>query len=55
MRFGTTVSKLDKSLLDESDVFLLDAGWEVFLWIGKDSDKSEKLTGMAKADSYMVS
>lgn len=49
------VSKFDKSLLDEANVYLIDAGWEVFLWIGKDSDKSEKLAGMAKADKYMVS
>lgn len=47
------VSKFDKSLLDDSNVFLVDAGWEVFLWIGNDSDKSEKLAGMAQADAYM--
>lgn len=48
------VSKFDKSLLDDNDVFLLDAGWEVFLWMGNDCDKSEKLSGVAKADTYMV-
>lgn len=44
--------KLPKDLLDESDVFLLDAGWEIFLWLGKDADRSEKLGAFAKADKY---
>jgi gelsolin len=48
----TTACKLSRDLLDESDVFLLDAGWEVFLWLGKDADKSEKLGAFAKADQY---
>eukprot|EP00934_Nitzschia_sp_Nitz4_P002348 Nitzschia sp. Nitz4//scaffold106_size73319//8098//9635//NITZ4_005727-RA/size73319-augustus-gene-0.9-mRNA-1//-1//CDS//3329532493//2348//frame0 len=56
---GETVSigftegpKLPKDLLDDGDVFLLDAGWELFLWIGKDADRSEKLGAFAKADMY---
>lgn len=44
--------KVDKGLLDESDVFLLDAGWEIFVWIGKDADRSEKLGAFAMADKY---
>jgi gelsolin len=47
-----TACKISKDLLEESDVFLLDAGWEVFLWIGKDADKSEKLGAFSKADKY---
>jgi len=49
----TSSSKLSRDLLDESDVFLVDAGWEVFLWMGKDADRSEKLGAFAKADLYM--
>jgi len=51
--FRQSSTRLHKSNLDESDVFLLDAGWEVFVWIGKDSDRSEKLAAMGKADAYL--
>ena len=51
--FRQSSTCLHKSTLDEGDVFLLDAGWEVFVWIGKDSDRSEKLAAMAKADAYL--
>jgi gelsolin len=47
-----TSCMLAKDLLDEGDVFLLDAGWEVFLWIGKNADRSEKLGAFSKADKY---
>lgn len=50
--FGRPTAKLPKDSLSESDVFLIDAGWEVFVWIGKDADRSEKLSAMAKADAY---
>ena len=53
-RFGPPVSKFDPGLLDESGVFLLDAGWEVFLWMGKEANRDSKFAGMAAADSYMV-
>lgn len=51
-RFGRPSPRLDRSMLDEADVFLLDAGWELFLWIGSESDRSEKLSAMAKGDAY---
>lgn len=47
-----TACKISKDLLTEDDVFLLDAGWEIFLWVGKDADRSEKLGAFAKADKY---
>lgn len=53
-RFGPPASKFDRALLDEAGVFLLDAGWEVFLWMGKESCRDSKFAGMAHADSYMV-
>ena len=49
----TSSSKVPKDLLNDSEIFLLDAGWEVFLWMGKDADRSEKLGAFAKADTYM--
>ena len=45
-------AKLARSLLDENDVFLLDAGWKVFVWIGKSADTSEKLAAFIKGDAY---
>lgn len=54
VKIGFTSScKVPKDLLNESDIFLLDAGWEVFLWMGKDANRSEKLGAFAKADLYM--
>ena len=52
MRFGKPTPKIHKSLLDSSDVFLLDSGWELFLWQGRDSDRSERLACMGIVDQY---
>ena len=46
-------SKGRAELLDDDDVFLLDAGWEVYLWVGNGSDKDEKIAGLTKADEYL--
>ena len=50
--FGAATPKIPKSTLDETDAFLLDAGWEIFVWIGKDADRSERLAAMGQADKY---
>ena len=44
--------KIDKAVLDESDIFLLDAGWEIFVWMGKNADRSERLGAMGYIDTY---
>lgn len=52
---GEVVSEsccFDKSLLDDTDVFLLDCGWEIFIWIGNNADKSEKIHAVAKGQNY---
>lgn len=50
---GQDVSaKLSRSLLDESNVFLLDSGWKVYAWIGTDATTSEKLMVFCKGDEY---
>jgi gelsolin len=46
------VSCLKRGDLDSADVFLLDAGWDIYIWIGKGSDRSEKLAAMGAADRY---
>jgi len=45
--------KLDKSKLNSDDVFILDAGTQVFVWLGKGSTKNEKKEGMARAVTYL--
>jgi len=50
---AVALHKLDRKLLDDDDVFLLDAGWEVYLWVGNGSDKDEKIAGLTKADEYL--
>jgi hypothetical protein len=47
--------KLSRKLLDDDDVFLLDAGWDVILWVGNKSDKDEKTAGLTKAEEYLQS
>jgi hypothetical protein len=56
---GTSIAKsytdkkcFQKDALDDSDVFLLDAGWEIFIWIGKGADFHEKIAAMGAADRY---
>jgi hypothetical protein len=44
--------KIDKALLNESDIFLLDAGWEIFVWMGEQADRSERLGAMGHIDKY---
>mgnify|MGYP005847478859 CR=1 FL=1 len=50
--FAPASAKLDKSLLDESNVFLIDAGWELFCWIGSGASRDEKLMAIQKSDKY---
>jgi gelsolin len=45
--------KLDKSKLNSDDAFIVDAGGQVFVWIGKNSTKNEKREAMAYAVRYL--
>ena len=49
-RPGKLVRVLDKGSLNEDDVFLMDSGWELFVWIGSAADTSEKIAAMGAAD-----
>jgi gelsolin len=56
---GTSVQKTSKVMsclpkegLDPDDVFLLDSGWEIFVWVGKGADSMERLASMGGADRY---
>tara|TARA_R110002050_G_scaffold87425_1_gene185118 strand:- start:364 stop:828 length:465 start_codon:yes stop_codon:yes gene_type:complete len=45
---------LDKGSLDSNDVFVLDSGSEVFVWIGRKSSKTERRNGMSYAQQYLT-
>ena len=48
-------SSLSKSMLNPSDVFLLDSGWAIYVWIGSSSDLSEKLNAITWAHTFCTS
>lgn len=50
--FGKPTPKIPKSTLESTDIFLLDSGWEMFVWIGSEADRSEKVSAIAWADGY---
>jgi Gelsolin repeat len=43
-----------KSCLDDSDVYLMDTGYELFIWLGSGAETSEKVSAMGAADRYAV-
>ena len=47
-----TCTVLNKSDLVEGDVFLMDSGWEIYVWIGSGADHFEKIAAMTAADKY---
>jgi len=51
----TSVSKgdLERSMLDTTDAFVVDAGSEIFVWIGKGATAGEKKEGMMRAMDYL--
>jgi gelsolin len=50
--YGSPVAKIPRDHLQESDVLLLDSGWEIFLWMGASADKAAKVSALAKAEAY---
>jgi len=49
-----TSSKLARSLLSSDDVFILDAGVEVYVWVGKHSTAQEKKEAIPTAVKYLA-
>jgi len=43
---------LQRASLDEGDVFLIDSGWEIYVWIGKSADRYERIAAMTAADRH---
>ena len=48
----TARGDIKKSMLDSADVFLLDAGREVFVWIGSGASDAERCNAMSTATAY---
>lgn len=48
-----TSGALTKDLLDSNDVFLVDAGSEIFVWVGRGSNPTEKRESMIFANRYL--
>jgi hypothetical protein len=56
---GTSISNgsadnkcFPREALDDSGVFLLDAGWDIFVWIGTRADLHGKVAAIGAADRY---
>jgi len=47
------VKDISLKSLDSNDAFILDAGYEVFIWIGKKASKEEKSKGLGFATDYL--
>lgn len=48
-----TDGTLTKELLDSDDVFLVDAGSEIYVWVGRGSNPTEKRESMVFANKYL--
>ncbi|XP_038061933.1 gelsolin-like protein 2 [Patiria miniata] len=46
--------KLARSFLESKDVFLVDTGKELFVWVGKGASPDEKKNGLPYAHSYLM-
>jgi gelsolin len=47
------VKPVSRRSLDSKDAFILDAGYEVFVWVGKGASKEERTKGLAHASDYL--
>ena len=45
--------KLERSMLDGNDVFVLDSGTQVFVWVGKGANTDERKKGMEYGQQYL--
>jgi len=49
----TECSEISREQLDSRDVFVFDAGFEIFVWIGSGATQAEKTSGLAAATEYL--
>lgn len=43
---------MNRSSLNDDNVFLLDTGWKIFVWIGKGANAGEKVAALGAVDRY---
>lgn len=53
MKVVATGTNLNRNMLDSSDVFVLDDGYEVFCWVGLDADYAERKSALNKCAEYL--
>jgi len=46
--------KLERKMLDPKDVFIVDAGGELFVWVGGEATKQEREKSMVHAQEYLT-
>ena len=46
---------MNRGSLDDNNVFLLDTGWKIFVWIGKAANPGEKVAALGAVDRYAES
>ncbi len=51
-RRSKTFECLNRGDLNDDDVFLIDSGWEIYVWVGKAADRFEKIAAMTAAERY---
>jgi len=51
---GEGKGKILKSKLDSTDVFILDIGLTIFVWIGKNASKQERANGIKSGVAYLA-
>ena len=54
MEFTKVGGDISRKSLDSKDVFVFDAGMEVYVWLGKGASKEEKRAGLQYAKDYLV-
>jgi gelsolin len=47
--------KLESSMLDSNDAFIVDAANEIFVWVGARASRAEKLASITQAEKYLAS
>jgi len=48
------IKPMSRSALNSGDVFLIDAGNEIIVWVGKNSSPQERKMGLPKAQEYLT-
>lgn len=52
-KVGGDGERLQKTFLEDDDVFIVDTGFDVFVWLGANASTAEKFQAMARAMAYL--